>query len=92
MYLSEIYDFKIYIKKTKYIVVSRKNFQYLTTLIINTKEADRLKNFKYFEDLIWKASKEIRSRLEMARGIFFKYSILLTSHEINYAAKSRFIN
>lgn len=93
-YVSESYGLKINIKKTKYMVVSRKNAQNNTTLKINNIEIERVKNFKYLGVLLndqWDASKEIRCRIEMARDAFFKYSKVLTSHDISLATKSRFI-
>lgn len=93
-YVSELYGLKINIKKTKYMVVSRKNYHYGTLLKVNNNNVERVRSFRYLGVLIndqWDISKEIKSRVEMARDAFFKYKKVFTNHDISLKTKSRFV-
>lgn len=91
---SEAYGLKINIRKTKYMIVSRKSNHNITTLRIQDSYVDKVQSFKYLGVTIndqWDCSKEIRCRIEMAREAFFKYKKVLTSHDINLETKLRFV-
>lgn len=91
---SESYGLKINIRKTKYMIVSRKNTHNTTTLKIQNSYIDRVHSFKYLGVTIndrWDNSKEIRCRIEMARDAFFKYKKVFTNHDINLETKIRFV-
>lgn len=92
--VSESYGLKINIKKTKFMIVSKKNVYPNISLKISDMEIERVKNFKYLGVVItyqWDISKEIKTRIEMARAAFRKYMKVLTSHDITVTTKTRFI-
>jgi len=82
-------------KKTKYMIISRNKVPHSNSFIsINNEPIERVTSFKYLGCWLnenWSSEKEIKCRIEMARGAFFKYQKVLTNRDINIKLRLRFM-
>lgn len=73
---------KINIKKTKFMVVSRKNFHNNVQLTLDNAIIERVRKYKYLGCWLnseWSSSQEIKCRIEYARTSFIKFKKTLTT-------------
>ncbi|XP_055388393.1 uncharacterized protein LOC129616943 [Condylostylus longicornis] len=82
-------------KKTKYMIVTKHNIPYTNASIyIDNEPIERVNNFIYLGSMLhegWDSEKEIKRRIEMARGASLNYQKVLTNRSINIELRLRFM-
>lgn len=89
----EEYGLKLNVKKTKYMIVSRKTVRPLSIKAYGT-ELERIKAITYLGCYVnenWEAEKEIRIRIEKARSTFQKMKRVLCSRSLNLNLRMRLV-
>ena len=82
---------KINTNKTKFMVVSRDNYQNVY-LRLDGEQIERVNKFKYLGCIVndqWDPELEIRCRIEQARATFLKLRKFLTNQNLNFELKHR---
>ncbi len=90
--VSNRYGLTINTRKTKFMVVSRKNVD--ARLFIAGEEVERVHSYKYLGTLLndsWDCSQEVRARIEQARGTFFKMRDLLCNRNLSLKTRIRIV-
>ena len=91
---SEINGLDMNVKKTKVMIMSKKETDKRTTVMINGKELEQVKQFKYLGQQITedgKSENEIEIRIGTARTRFTSMSSLLTSRNISFHLRLRLV-